>query len=162
MYAETQSFNQDGYGEEAIKSTSMFFQQQVSAGQNVWIAAQYQRNEVDDESAFLQLGQSTKLEFHTFDTLVTQPSAWTEFPTDDEPSKKFKYASFEIELSQDVIMWQRQTYSVLDWLGDLGGLFDALRLIGWAITSPFSSYVMKMALMIKFFNPFGAKRYTGS
>ena len=43
---------------------------------------------------------------------------------------------------------------MLDYLGDLGGLLDALRLIGEAIISPFSEFTLKVTLMVSlFFKP---------
>ena len=38
----------------------------------------------------------------------------------------YKYVSWELNMSLDRVNWNRQTYSLLDWLGDLGGLADAL------------------------------------
>jgi len=35
----------------------------------------------------------------------------------------------EIILHPDKLVVNRQTYSLLDWLGDMGGLFDALKII---------------------------------
>ena len=42
-----------------------------------------------------------------------------------------------------MIFWSRQTYSSLDFLGDLGGLYDALRLIAQTIVAPFSTFALK-------------------
>ena len=61
-----------------------------------------------------------------------------------------------MEISQDVVLWQRQTYSVLDFLGDLGGLFDALRVIGGASIAPFSKFIMQVTLMVSLFKPKGS------
>ena len=38
-------------------------------------------------------------------------------------------------------------------MGDLGGLYDALRLIGLTLTSPFSSIGMKVLLLVSLFRP---------
>ena len=40
----------------------------------------------------------------------------------------------------------RQTYSFLDWLGDCGGLIDALALIGRLVASPFAAYALHKKL----------------
>lgn len=50
----------------------------------------------------------------------------------------------------------RQTYSFLDWLGDMGGLLDALYLIGMIIMAPISSFALKTELLSSMF------RYRGS
>ena len=46
---------------------------------------------------------------------------------------------------------ERQTYSFLEWLGDIGGLYDALRLIGLLMMSPFSSFFLKSELLSQVF-----------
>ena len=48
-------------------------------------------------------------------------------------------------------MWTRQTYSILDWLGDLGGLFDALAHVCRVLISPISVFALKSSLLTSFF-----------
>lgn len=108
----------------------------------MWIAGSYQLNQLEDETDFFQYGQYDEISFYTFQTLAPQESSWINFPTDENPSSLFKYSSFEIELNQDVMRWSRQTYSLLDFLGDIGGLFDCLIFIGWAIVDPFKQYAL--------------------
>ena len=45
-------------------------------------------------------------------------------------------------------MIERQTYSLLDLLGDVGGLFDALKLIGGVLMFPFVQFSLRMTLLI--------------
>ena len=47
----------------------------------------------------------------------------------------------------------RSTYSILDWLGDIGGLHDALQIIGAFIAGPFSSSALKLELLRRFSKP---------
>ena len=35
-----------------------------------------------------------------------------------------------IRLSADMTMHEREIYSLLEWLGDVGGLYDGLRIVG--------------------------------
>ena len=46
----------------------------------------------------------------------------------------------------DRVNWNRQTYSLLDWLGDLGGLTDGLNYICRAILWSFSGLSLRVAL----------------
>ena len=48
-------------------------------------------------------------------------------------------------------MIERQSYSILEWLGDIGGLFDALRLIGFLMVAPFANFWLKSELLSKIF-----------
>ena len=81
----------------------------------------------------------------------TTPSSWINFPTEEKPSSKFKYTSMEIKMSLDLVTWSRQTYSLLDWLGDLGGLFDALYYIASLIVRPASAFALQATMLVSFF-----------
>ena len=71
-----------------------------------------------------------------------EKSSWSTFPTAEQPSNKFKFVSCEFNMSLDHNQWSRQTYSILDWLGDCGGLFDALILLSTPFIAPFSLYAL--------------------
>ena len=60
---------------------------------------------------------------------MPEPSAWNKFPTKEDPLTRYKFTSVEVNFSLDMVAIQRQTYSILDWLGDMGGLLDALYFI---------------------------------
>ena len=48
-----------------------------------------------------------------------------------------------LELKQDQTTYERTTYSGLEWLGDVGGLFDGLGLIARFVVGPFASFAVK-------------------
>lgn len=48
-------------------------------------------------------------------------------------------------------MIERQTYSLLDLLGDVGGLFDALKLIGGGLMFPFAQFALGVTLLAQNF-----------
>jgi hypothetical protein len=62
-----------------------------------------------------------------------EPSAWTAYPT------RYKFIGVEILLNFDLNAYSRNTYSLLQWFGDLGGLEQALKLIGSLLVSRFAS-----------------------
>ena len=47
--------------------------------------------------------------------------------------------------------WNRATYSILDWLGDLGGLLDILLKIGELVVEPVAQFTLQVALMTNLF-----------
>ena len=55
-----------------------------------------------------------------------QASAWIEHPTKNETGL-YKFSSIEVNLDQRIRSVQRETYDLLSWLGDIGGLVDALK-----------------------------------
>ena len=107
LYAEEQIFIQNEYDASAIQSRSRFHHRQVSQGENVWIACQSKRSVLEDTTDYLQLGQSRKSDFYSFLASDPQPSGWVNFPSKEKPGNYFKYASFDIDLNQDVSEWSR-------------------------------------------------------
>ena len=63
-----------------------------------------------------------------------------DFPTSENPDGKYKYTSFAIEMSPDLLMTSRQTYMVLDFMGDIGGLAEALNFLVYIIILPFTTF----------------------
>ena len=49
-----------------------------------------------------------------------------------------------LELDSDLTMVERKTYDLLEWLGDVGGLFDMLFLIGHSFIRPIGTLVMQL------------------
>ena len=134
--------------------------QQVSEGKNVYIQALTQRNELEDETDFLQVGQTDQRTYYTVGMLDPKPTGWVNFPDESQPDNYFKYASYEFELNLDVMQWSRQTYSVLDFLGDIGGLYDALRIIAAAFVAPLSQFALRVDLMASLFNYSDVHKHT--
>ena len=87
------------------------------------------------------------------DSLDQKISSWNIYPTKENPNTRFKFTSVELNLNKDIDQINRQTYSLLDWLGDAGGLLDALFFIGEAIVEPFSVFALQsklVSLLVKF------------
>ena len=80
-----------------------------------------------------------------------KPSAWLYWPTVDQPSNRYKYISVEFNLSLNQMVWTRQTYHLLDWLGDLGGLLDILYYIGRVLVEPIARFTLQSTLMVSLF-----------
>ena len=52
----------------------------------------------------------------------------------------------DISISPDVPKIRRKTDSLLDWLGDWGGLLDSLHFLADILVSPLTAYMMKSNL----------------
>ena len=59
--------------------------------------------------------------------------------------------SSEFKVSIDRQNYSRETYSLLDWMGDLGGLIDALIIVTNYIVAPFAGYRLQAALTSSLF-----------
>ena len=58
----------------------------------------------------------------------------------------FKFASFWIEFGTNITIIERQTYSLLEWVGDIGGLFDGLRYFGLVLIIPLKALLLKLEI----------------
>ena len=54
-------------------------------------------------------------------------------------------------MSLDSIVTERETYSLLEWLGDIGGLIDAFRYLGGFIVAPIASLSLQSVLLSSIF-----------
>ena len=90
-----------------------------------------------------------------FSTLIIDkhatPSIWNDWPNPEEPENRFKFTGVEIRFSQDITIIDRSTYSFLEWLGDVGGLYDGLRIFISFILSPISVFALKTELFVSIF-----------
>ena len=57
-----------------------------------------------------------------------------------------------MELNPKKRVFERHTYSLLEWLGDVGGLYDGLLIIGRFIVGPLAEFAMGSALLTKIFS----------
>ena len=62
-------------------------------------------------------------------------------------------------LNLDSEVTERESYSLLEWLGDIGGLLDALRYIGGFLVAPIASFSLSSDLLASIFK---RKKYAAS
>ena len=147
VYMTEQVFALNQYGENTISHRSRFYQQQMSNETPTYLSGQMKKSSLEDESSFLQYGQEEEYDFYTYELPPPKPSSWNVYPTREKPDGMFKFGSIEINMSQDQITWNRQTYSILDYIGDLGGLLDGLRYACTFIIAPFQSFQLHQLLL---------------
>ena len=75
----------------------------------------------------------------------SQASTYNIFPTRENPVM-YKINSFWIELDASMTTIERSTYSILDWVGDIGGLLDGLRFIGSFLLAPIATFLIRIEL----------------
>ena len=58
----------------------------------------------------------------------------------------YKINSFWIEISSSLTTVERKTYSSLEWLCDVGGLFEGLKIISGFFIAPAASFALRVKL----------------
>lgn len=81
---------------------------------------------------------------------ILNPSGLNVPPTEEEPDNKYIFTSIYFGQGKDLVTINRKTYSMLDWLGDWGGLLDGLRLVARFLVSPFSALALRARLVETF------------
>ena len=67
LLIEDQVFEQSKYYEETIRKQSRFLSKQISEGQNAYIEGHFNENTLEDETDYLQLGQSLDHTWYAFE-----------------------------------------------------------------------------------------------
>ena len=78
------------------------------------------------------------------------------WPTKDAPVV-YKFNSIWMELRQYKIVIDRQTYSLLEWLGDVGGLYDGLDIMFRFLLGPFAIFNLNSELLARVEKPIQKK-----
>ena len=75
----------------------------------------------------------------------------TRYPTRENPDELYKFVSFDIYVSLDSLVTERESYSLLEWLGDIGGLLDAQFYICRFLVGPIATFRLKSLLLSSVF-----------
>jgi len=108
-----------------------------------------QEHEADSEESLLGLGFSPNNQRTWFEYTSAVPEIRDQYAPDDV------LFSLKIKLDNDVVHHKRSIYTSLDLLGDIGGLFDALKIISSIIITlyfsifgnPLHGYLLKALFM---------------
>ena len=107
-------------------------------------------HEHEDETGILQFGQKEVTSFFQIIPNVSKVSGWRDNLI-EKPEGYNKFASIIFWPSNEVIKSARQTYSLLDWLGDIGGLNDALFIILEVALIPFKKFALGSFVLTRLF-----------
>lgn len=157
LYYTEDVFKQGLYEDKSILRQSNLLNIQVDEKSPNWINTLVQRNMLYDETQLLQFGYASESPFYSYTSKFPQPSAWNKFPTAESPKERYKFTSVEVNFSLDTQHINRQTYNILDWLGDMGGLLDSLYMITAVIIYPISQFALKTKLLSQLFRYKGGR-----
>ena len=73
------------------------------------------------------------------------------WPTKVNPTDYY-FKGLWFQMHQEKVVIERKTYSILEWLGDVGGLFDGLRLIFGQLVGPVAMFALKASLWTEVFS----------
>lgn len=132
---------------------SVVLERQFDGASPNYISTLLNENLLIEDVDYLQVGQPER-EFHFYDWSMgmPEPSVWQQYP------HNYKFTGFDVQFNQDLTQIERKTYDFLEFLGDLGGLLDALYGIGLLVVSPFvdfetSNQIMSQLFMFKSSKP---------
>lgn len=131
---------------------------QVDPKRANWIGAYIERNVLYDEIDILQYGQNQREDFLQMSFGFPEPSSKTIWPTKKDPSKLYKLASIWLEQGLSERIVERSTYSFLDWVGNVGGLFNGLRISFSLLLTPITAYSLRSVLLDQVYSSKDSKK----
>ena len=149
ILTNNEKMNLLGYEDDTIKREALIARTQTDQKNPNFIEYKIDASLLHDESDLVKLGFAEEIQFYSAPTEITSTaSAWDKFPVNDPLNPdlaftKYKFTSFAVSINMDLRQINRVTYGLLDWLGDCGGLIDAIFLIAEAIVFPFGSFALK-------------------
>ena len=93
-----------------------------------WVRGEINLRQLQDEAALINFGYEDETNYLQVKFDAPRPSAMDTFPTDGNSKSRYKFSGFSMFFGLDLEVTERSTYGILSWLGDIGGLFDALYL----------------------------------
>ena len=78
---------------------------------------------------------------------MNYPTSWNTYPSESNPTAKYKFASLNIRIDRDLVVNIRSTYDFLDWIGDVGGFYSAILIIASIFGSHYTDFVLKRTIM---------------
>ena len=98
----------------------------------------------------IQVGQSEKDTFYELLMLQQFASAWND-NLDENPRGDYTFGRVLIDQENSIYKINRQTYNLLEWLGDIGGLLDAILFIAQLALWPIYNFNVSNYLMKRLF-----------
>jgi hypothetical protein len=132
-----------------IKREAKMLNQQFKVTIPVFKYMMIKIHELEESINFIYPGSSHSRWFMSFFADISQPSGWIYFP------EKYKFASFDFLIDYSKYKYSRSTYTFFDLLGDMGGMYDALYLIGLMIAAPAAEYNLRTLYLTRGFEMVG-------
>ena len=155
VYHNQQKFEQSKFDDESIENKSVLTYIYTAAKSNAMYTDFFvNKNQLKDEVQLVQLGQSSKKKFIDISNSPIAISKWDEWPDKDSTytsEKLYKFNSVTLNLNLEINTFERQTYSLLELISDIGGLFDGLCLILAKIIAPIAALALQSELLTNIF-----------
>ena len=78
------------------------------------------KNEFEDSSDLIHITDSDAINYVDFHIGEMQSSSRTSFPDD------YKFVSVDVQFSADMVSTMRNTYDLLEYIGDIGGFYGGM------------------------------------
>ena len=103
-------------------------------------------NEVEDEIDYFQVGQTDEDSFFEMTIGLPESSSWNIWP------ERYKFIGLEVYFHYDKLLISRSTYSILECLGDIGGLVECIYYGCYCLLFPFTKFALDSKLLSNLFD----------
>ena len=109
VYFNTATFQQDEFGNQRIDRQSTIRNIQVDQFRANFIFGWIQTKQLQDEITYIQYGDQEELEYYEIEYSSPRPSAWSQFPSADNPNAGYKFSSINFQFDTDMQIIERST-----------------------------------------------------
>ena len=108
FYYNKETIDTEKYGEEKLIQKSYFSSLQFDEMKPNWVPVYVNRDMLIDSTEYLNTNpQGDELQFNSVSIGKLNPSAWTTYPTAENPNGRYKLSGFTIYVSQDMHVTER-------------------------------------------------------
>ena len=126
----TESLVTDQFGDHSINKEAKFITYYSDPSAPSMNNHLVNREVLNDQTSLFQIGDSQETIFYDLTgESIPLPGLGRYYPSKSNPYGPYYYYALFFTMNLDVTVHNRKTYSLLDWLGDVGGLLDGLYLV---------------------------------
>ena len=134
------------FGEKTIEVASSIKKRQFSSKMPSFAYVPVSIDEVEDEDAIMNVGQQKEYSFLRLFMESNQQSSWTNYP------ENYKFFSVHFHLNDNIVFTERATYDLLDYISDLGGMYEALATLFGLLTFKMANIRLKALMTNRLFH----------
>ena len=112
--------NPSKYGRGLIQKVSKIKKRQFNSVNPTFAMGKISIDLIEDETSIINAGQYLERKYMHYQIQENSLSSWTHYPF------QYKFMSIEFDLNMDIEYTDRTSYDLLNWMGDVGGVFETL------------------------------------
>lgn len=129
------------FGADAFVRQSESIKQQFNQKEPSWLDFQIKSTSVQDNTALIDFGVTDDELLSSYQLTGPYSSKWQQYP------HHYKFVGVDVNFTTTLHVIERSTYGLLEFVGDMGGLLDALMIMGALLVYPMAEWHIKNTIL---------------